>query len=75
MKMKTAFLVYKAYSPFHSVETEINSYSVLVDSPLKGSLKCLSNSSKNNKAIPFCAGLSPTLKTLKVQNGGWGESI
>lgn len=29
--MKTVFLVYKAYSPFASVETEINSHSV--DSP------------------------------------------
>lgn len=31
--MKTVFLVYKAYSPFASVESEINSHSVLVDSP------------------------------------------
>lgn len=68
--MKTALLVYKVYSPFLSVETEINSYSVLVDSPQRIFKVSFQHQQKYCKAMPFCRRLSPKLKTLKVQNGG-----
>ena len=52
------------------METEINSYSVLADSPQSMSKASFQQQQKYNKAMSFCRGLPPKLKTLKVQNEG-----
>lgn len=50
------------------METEINSHSALVDSSQRIFKVSFQQQEKYNKTMPFCGGLPPKLKILKVQN-------